>query len=96
MHVTGGHVCVGSEECEELETSMRRWGLDPKQDARHMEFWKSALTIVSDSVEGKGHIMMDSHPLNDVELDEVPQVDRGKAIDGFLDAIVRVAVDGGC
>ena len=53
MHVTGGHVCVGSEECEELETSMRRWGLDPKQDARHMEFWKSALTIVSDSVEGK-------------------------------------------
>lgn len=82
-----------SAERKELETSMRRWGLDPQQDARHKVFWTLALAIVSDFVEGTRQIMLESHAHGVVKPDEVPREDRADALDGFLDAIIREVVD---
>ena len=71
------------KEEQEVEKSMRRWGIDPTQDAFHKAFWTQAKSIVSENVRGQGQALC-LIELDPVEPEELPQDDRVSAIMMFL------------
>ena len=75
---------VVEEHMREVEEHMRRWGINPAQDASHKAFWTQTKSIVSDFVRGQGQ--MELEPL---EPEELPQDDRVSAIMLFL--VVEIA-----